>query len=129
MRSSIISCSGQGSRGSTSLNSVSPQFIIARAVMPIFSTNCGSTRMMMGWLDMFPLSGRWRPTYPMIMGLCRTDHTMLHDYIKKILNAPVYDVAIQSPLDFAPQISQRIGTKVWLKREDLQPVFSFKLRG
>src|SRR6185312_13593457 len=55
--------------------------------------------------------------------------SMLHDYIKKILNAPVYDVAIQSPLDFAPSISQQLGGKVWLKREDLQPVFSFKLRG
>ena len=54
---------------------------------------------------------------------------MLHDYIKKILNAPVYDVAIQSPLDPAPSLSQRLGAKVWLKREDLQPVFSFKLRG
>jgi len=54
---------------------------------------------------------------------------MLHDYIKKILNAPVYDVAIQSPLDFAPALSQRVGAKVWLKREDLQSVFSFKLRG
>ena len=54
---------------------------------------------------------------------------MLQDYIKKILNAPVYDVAIQSPLDHAPSLSHRIGAKVWLKREDLQPVFSFKLRG
>ncbi|MGE3623333.1 MAG: pyridoxal-phosphate dependent enzyme, partial [Bdellovibrionales bacterium] len=54
---------------------------------------------------------------------------MLHDYIKKILNAPVYDVAIQSPLDAAPSLSQRLGARIWLKREDLQPVFSFKLRG
>src|SRR3984885_5070418 len=54
---------------------------------------------------------------------------MLHDYIKKILNAPVYDVAIQSPLDPAPSLTQRLGAKLWLKREDLQPVFSFKLRG
>jgi len=54
---------------------------------------------------------------------------MLHDYIKNILTAPVYDVAIQSPLDHAPLLSQRIGGKIWLKREDLQPVFSFKLRG
>ena len=54
---------------------------------------------------------------------------MLHDYIKKILTAPVYDVAIQSPLDAAPSLSARMGQKIWLKREDLQPVFSFKLRG
>ncbi len=54
---------------------------------------------------------------------------MLQDYIKRILTAPVYDVAIQSPLDAAPLLSARLGRKLWLKREDLQPVFSFKLRG
>lgn len=54
---------------------------------------------------------------------------MLHDYIKKILTAPVYDIAIQSPLDRASGLSQRMGTNIWLKREDLQPVFSYKLRG
>jgi threonine dehydratase len=54
---------------------------------------------------------------------------MLHDYIKKILSAPVYDVAIQSPLDKAPSLSAHLGRKIWLKREDLQPIFSFKIRG
>jgi len=54
---------------------------------------------------------------------------MLQDYIKKILNAPVYDVAIQSPLDSAPSLSARLNRNIWLKREDLQPIFSFKLRG
>jgi threonine dehydratase len=54
---------------------------------------------------------------------------MKNGIIKKILSAPVYDVAIQSPLDFAPDLSRRTGSKIWLKREDLQPVFSFKLRG
>ena len=54
---------------------------------------------------------------------------MLQDYLKKILTAPVYDVAIQSPLDPATALSTRLGRKVLLKREDLQPVFSFKLRG
>ena len=54
---------------------------------------------------------------------------MLQTYIKKILTAPVYDVAIQSPLDLAASFSARMGRKIWLKREDLQPVFSFKLRG
>ncbi len=51
------------------------------------------------------------------------------DYLKKILTARVYDVAIESPLDAAPVLSRRIGNHVWLKREDQQPVFSFKLRG
>ena len=46
-----------------------------------------------------------------------------------ILEARVYDVAKETPLDFAPALAQKIGNKVWLKREDLQPVFSYKLRG
>jgi threonine dehydratase len=52
-----------------------------------------------------------------------------HDYLCRVLNARVYDVAIESALDPAPGLSQRLGNRVLLKREDLQPVFSFKLRG
>ena len=51
------------------------------------------------------------------------------DYLEKILNANVYDVAIESPLESAPLLSRRLGNQLLLKREDLQPVFSFKLRG
>ena len=51
------------------------------------------------------------------------------DYLERILNAQVYDVAIETPLDFAPGLSVRTGNRLLLKREDLQPVFSFKLRG
>jgi threonine dehydratase len=51
------------------------------------------------------------------------------DYLKKILTARVYDVAIESPLDPARNLSRRLGNHVLLKREDQQPVFSFKLRG
>ncbi len=54
---------------------------------------------------------------------------MASPYIERILKARVYDVAIESPLDAAPRLSRRIGNEVMLKREDLQPVFSFKLRG
>jgi len=54
---------------------------------------------------------------------------MTDDYIERILKARVYDVAIQSPLDRMPRLSTRLGSEVLLKREDLQPVFSFKLRG
>ena len=53
----------------------------------------------------------------------------LADYLQKILTARVYDVAVESPLEPAPGLSARIGNKVLLKREDTQPVFSFKLRG
>src|SRR3954470_19728092 len=50
---------------------------------------------------------------------------LLHD----ILTSRVYDVARETPLEAAPRISRRLGNEVLLKREDLQPVFSFKLRG
>jgi len=50
-------------------------------------------------------------------------------YIERILKARVYDVAIESPLEEARRLSARLGNRVLLKREDLQPVFSFKLRG
>ena len=51
------------------------------------------------------------------------------DYIERILRAKVYDVAIESPLDLATHLSRRLDNRIELKREDLQPVFSFKLRG
>ncbi len=51
------------------------------------------------------------------------------EYLRRILTARVYDVAIESPLEDAPRLSARIGHRVLLKREDLQPVKSFKLRG
>ena len=51
------------------------------------------------------------------------------DYLKKILTARVYDVAVESPLEPAKNLSQRLKNRVLLKREDQQPVFSFKLRG
>lgn len=51
------------------------------------------------------------------------------DYLKKILTARVYDVAVESPLEPARALTARIGNTVLLKREDQQPVFSFKLRG
>jgi threonine dehydratase len=54
---------------------------------------------------------------------------MPHTYVKRILNARVYDVAQETPLDIMPLLSRRVGNRVLLKREDLQPVFSFKLRG
>ena len=51
------------------------------------------------------------------------------EYLQKILTARVYDVAIESPLEVARTLSRRLGNQVLLKREDQQPVFSFKLRG
>ncbi len=51
------------------------------------------------------------------------------DYLKRILNANVYDVAVESSLHLAPQLSERFHNRILLKREDEQQVFSFKLRG
>jgi len=56
-------------------------------------------------------------------------HSMSHDYLERILKARVYDVAIESPLEAAPRLSRRLDNEILFKREDLQPVFSFKLRG
>lgn len=50
-------------------------------------------------------------------------------YLRAILTARVYDVAVVTPLERAAKLSDAIGSSVLLKREDLQPVFSFKLRG
>jgi len=52
-----------------------------------------------------------------------------NDYLERVLKARVYDVAIESPLELATGLSKRLGNRLFIKREDLQPVFSFKLRG
>ncbi len=51
------------------------------------------------------------------------------DYLKKILTSRVYDVAIETPLELAPSLSGRLNNQIFFKREDMQSVFSFKLRG
>lgn len=58
-----------------------------------------------------------------------TKHLQPEDYLKKILTARVYDVAVETPLEPARNLSRRLHNKVLLKREDQQAVFSFKLRG
>lgn len=55
--------------------------------------------------------------------------TTLSDYVRSIITATVYDVAIRTPLEQADKLSARFGNDIRLKREDMQPVFSFKLRG
>ena len=57
------------------------------------------------------------------------DTVDMDDYLQKVLRARVYDVAQETPLDFAQNLSRRFDNEIWFKREDLQPVFSFKLRG
>nr|XP_017258713.1 PREDICTED: threonine dehydratase biosynthetic, chloroplastic-like [Daucus carota subsp. sativus] len=51
------------------------------------------------------------------------------EYLTNIFSSKVYDVAYETPLELASKLSSRLGVNFWLKREDLQPVFSFKLRG
>ena len=55
--------------------------------------------------------------------------TAAPDYLERILNANVYDVAEETPLDLATNLSARTHNRIFLKREDMQPVFSFKIRG
>ena len=54
---------------------------------------------------------------------------MNKNYLERILKARVYDVAVETPLEPARNLSQRLGNSLLIKREDLQPIFSFKLRG
>ena len=54
---------------------------------------------------------------------------MLEAYVKKILASRVYDLAIETPTTFAPKLSRKLGIRVSLKREDMQEIFSFKVRG
>lgn len=51
------------------------------------------------------------------------------EYLRRIIASRVYDVAVETPLERAPLLSEKTGNRVWLKREDRQPVFSFKIRG
>jgi threonine dehydratase len=65
------------------------------------------------------------------LSIVQRDHSMSssHDYLKKVLTARVYDVARETELELARNLSARLANRVYLKREDNQPVFSFKLRG
>ena len=61
--------------------------------------------------------------------LSKSAQAIASAYLRRILTARVYDVAIESPLEPAKNLSRRLGNQVLLKREDTQSVFSFKLRG
>lgn len=64
-----------------------------------------------------------------MLGLMNGPQMSDSSYLEKIDNARVYDVANETPLDYASRLSLRLDNRIWMKREDLQPVFSFKLRG
>ncbi|MBV4495575.1 threonine ammonia-lyase, biosynthetic [Pseudomonas sp. SWRI12] len=63
------------------------------------------------------------------MTTVHTEQALLEHYVKKILAAPVYELAVRTPLQAAPALSEALGNRILLKREDLQPTFSFKIRG
>ncbi|MBP7275027.1 MAG: threonine ammonia-lyase, biosynthetic [Kiritimatiellae bacterium] len=54
---------------------------------------------------------------------------MASGYIRRILQARIYDLAVETRIDALPRMSAALGCRVWMKREDLQPIFSFKIRG
>ncbi|GKE93406.1 threonine dehydratase biosynthetic, chloroplastic-like protein, partial [Tanacetum coccineum] len=62
-------------------------------------------------------------------GVSKTSSLSSMEYLTSILTSKVYDVAVETPLQHATKLSERLGVDIWLKREDAQPVFSFKLRG
>jgi len=64
-----------------------------------------------------------------VLVCCGVNPSTLSDYLQRILTARVYDVAEETPLDLVPGLSARLANTVYLKREDTQPVFSFKVRG
>ena len=77
-----------------------------------------------------PKPARPRPASQTASGCAATSWRFAPDgYLRAILTARVYDVAVVTPLDKAVKLSDAVGSNVLLKREDLQPVFSFKLRG
>ena len=73
------------------------------------------------------MAGPPRPTRP--RAAAKSGPLSLSDYLQKILTARVYDVAVETPLEKAARLSKRLANTVLLKREDQQPVFSFKVRG
>ena len=54
---------------------------------------------------------------------------MFKDYVKKIESANLYDLVQKTPINFASSLSEKLENRIYIKREDLQPVFSFKIRG
>jgi threonine dehydratase len=70
-----------------------------------------------------------RHPHPAGHALSTTQTLDVDTMLRLILTSRVYDVAVETPLDRAPRLSRRLGNEILLKREDLQPIFSYKLRG
>ena len=95
---------------------------LRRPCQPCLSAPCSDTTI--DALKKTPTKPSPKPVQKRALGSAE-----LSAYLQKILNARVYDVAVETPLDPARNLSRRLGNHVLLKREDQQSVFSFKLRG
>ena len=71
----------------------------------------------------------WASSYKTLQGFNKKIPPVANEYLARILTSQVYDAAIETPLHYSHGMSKITGNNVWLKREDLQPVFSFKIRG
>jgi len=69
------------------------------------------------------------PAYPLSTLTAQEAQNLQQQYLREILLSPVYQAAVETPLQAMPKLAQRLGHHVFLKREDHQPVYSFKLRG
>src|SRR4051794_8883500 len=95
-------------------------------LLSVIETVVSSTSPLVDWPPDRKVRGLFSGAYDWPL---MSKHLGPADYLKKILTARVYDVAVESQLQPAKALSRRLHNKVLLKREDQQPVFSFKLRG
>ncbi|MBU2280919.1 MAG: pyridoxal-phosphate dependent enzyme, partial [Gammaproteobacteria bacterium] len=80
-------------------------------------------------LESFTPAASRNPAYPLSALTALDAQALQQQYLREILLSPVYQAAVETPLQSMPKLAQRLGHHVWLKREDHQPVYSFKLRG
>src|SRR4051794_5329185 len=95
-------------------------------LLSVIETVVSSTSPLVDWPPDRKVRGLFSGAYDWPL---MSKHLGPADYLKKILTARVYDVAVESQLQPAKNLSRRLHNKILLKREDQQPVFSFKLRG
>ncbi|WOL05006.1 threonine dehydratase biosynthetic, chloroplastic-like [Canna indica] len=111
---------------SSSLAPTTQPEAVSSVSLPLERVSVSSLQYESGYLG--GISEKTKPP-PELTDGCQNGASTSMEYLTNVLSSRVYDVAIESPLQLAPKLSARLGIDLWLKREDLQPVFSFKLRG